>query len=122
MLLSAGLGMAPPSMTTDEHRKRALWVLVFISRLRKRLLEDLGRDLRSMGSGSYRLVGPDDVVPLAEEDFFDEVQKSAGKFGTKAKHADAKTEGEALRESRDAQARVAWVESVARRAKGQKTN
>jgi hypothetical protein len=114
------LGPELELMTPAEHKARSLWWVSFITNLRRRLGKETGRDLRSVGGGYYRLAAIDDVVPLAEEDFFEEVMKASSKFVTKASNADEKLRGDALKTSREAQARVAWVESIARRASGEK--
>jgi hypothetical protein len=116
----AGLDPEPELMTPTEHKARSLWWLAFVANLRRCLGKETGRDLRSVGGGYYQLAALDDGVPLAEEDFFGEVTRSAGKFTVKASNADKKLRGDALKVSREAQARVAWVESIARRASGKK--
>ena len=96
-----------------DWQRHAIWKMTFRERIKHELMKRLGRDfVRKHGKGFY-LLAPGEVVPYAEDNFHEKVEKALKQFDFKASNVRMEdlTMGEANARRR-AVARVGSVTAV----------
>ncbi len=118
VLLMMGNVIAPPNNCSwQEKNKHTLWFLSFVTKIRRELLKALSRSLEVVRGEGFKLVNPNEVVPIAEGEFYNTVARAIEKFDFKAMYTnDALLTPQERQAKTDAMTRIAIIDQGVRAA------
>lgn len=118
LLSWAGLVEPPDPCSKKERTAHDLWMVQFLSHLRREVLQRVGRSLETVYGQGLRLVDPNEVVPLAEDEFYTRMLGQASKFSFKVRNVrDSDLTVPERQFKTDASARVGLVAQHLQRAR-----